>query len=121
MLGEPLRLIVDECLNSRELTTRLHTAGHDVVASVDQLGYAADDATVFALAKAEGRAILTADCDDFLALHERDCSHAGLLLVHFDSDARDMTFAQIVGAIAKAEDFHHADLAGRAIVLNHLR
>ncbi len=116
-----MRLIVDECLNSRELTTRLHAAGHDVVASVEQLGYAADDAEVFALAKAEGRAILTADCDDFFALHERDGSHAGLLLVHFDGDARDMTFAQIVSAVTKAEGRHHADLAGRAIVLNHLR
>ena len=99
----------------------LRSAGHDVVTSIDVFGTGASDTAVFEHGKREKRAILTFDCDDFVALHEKDSEHSGILLVYQDGDSRDMTYREIVGAIDSATQAHPGGIAKQRIVLNHVR
>lgn len=115
-------LLVDECLAARPLLGLLQAAGYDARTSVECLGPGASDDEVFAFGKREHRVILTADCDDFIRLHEDDGDHAGLLFVYFDNDSRDMRFAEIVDAIGHAvAAAEPAGIAGSIVVLNHYR
>ena len=101
-----LKLYLDDCAYSRRLCQLLREAGHDVQTPADVtpplLG--ADDAVHMAHARTAGRAILTLNARDFLALHDQDAAHAGILVVYQDNDpTKDIRYADIVRAIANLE------------------
>lgn len=121
MLSPPLRLLLDECRAAKELAKRLRERGHDVRTAVECVGAGASDHLVFAFAKQDGRTLLTANCSDFLALHENDRAHFGILLIYQDNDGRDMSFGQIVEALDLASHRLHGQVAGRIVILNHFR
>ena len=116
-----LRILVDECLASGLLIRLLRNAGHDAIASVEVLGSGANDRDVFIYALKDKRAILTADCADFMRLQEREPEHCGLLLVYQDCDSRDMSYHDIVIAITMACADNPDGIDGHVIILNKLR
>jgi len=65
----------------------------------------------FAHARTNGRVILTKNVRDFEILHNQHPDHPGILVVYQDNDpARDMSYSEIIQAIANLES------AGVAIV-----
>src|SRR5690242_15818281 len=96
-----MRLLLDEDSQGRLLVRRLREAGHDVL-TVREAGLMAHrDADVFALARQEQRIVLTRNTRDFMALHEAEADHPGILAEHQDRDpAKNMTEADIVRAIS---------------------
>ena len=65
----------------------LHALGHDV-ATIQERGRAnesAPDPQVLALAKAEGRIVLTLNRKDFYRLHNRDQDHAEIVVCVADA------------------------------------
>lgn len=116
-----LRILVDECTAAKTLVGMLRAAGFDVVTSVEALGIGASDAEIFTYAQSDQRVILTRNCSDFVGLHEEHPEHFGVLLIYEDRDSRDMAYRQIVDAIFRVVGEPAHPIAGRAIVLNHLR
>ena len=114
-----LKLLVDEDSQAKLLVTLLSRAGHDVV-TVNGVGLSGEaDLTVFAYAKREGRLVLTRNYDDFQELHEANPVHPGVLVVCQDDDfSKDMSFKEIVKAIANLEAAN-IPLANQFISLNH--
>lgn len=65
----------------------------------------ADDGLHFAYVRATNQVILTYNAADFLHLHNLLPNHPGILAVYQDNDpSKDMTYADIVRAIANLED-----------------
>lgn len=87
-----LALYLDDCVFSRKLRRLLIDAGHDVQTpdDVNPSLSGADDILHFAHAKMAGRVILTYNARDFRVLHE-------------DDPSKDMSYFQIVQAIANLE------------------
>jgi len=101
-----LALYLDDCAFSHELRRLLIEAGHDVEVPADAHPplTSADDVVHFAHAKAAERAILTFNPRDFKELHDHDPDHFGILVMYQDNDpTRDMSYRQIVQAIANLE------------------
>jgi|SRR5581483_4913883 len=98
-----MRLLLDECISRKRLAAKLRDAGHEVVRSVDALGHAVSDNTIFSYAKGNGLAIVTFDFEDFSILHDADCDHAGILFIYRDDDANEMTSDAIHRAIQNVE------------------
>lgn len=64
----------------------------------------ADDEVHFAYVRRTGQVILTYNPADFLKLHQQFPEHSGILAVYQDNDpSKDMTYADIVRAIANLE------------------
>ncbi|MFT3717910.1 DUF5615 family PIN-like protein [Pseudorhodoferax sp.] len=117
-----MKLLVDEDSQARRLLDALRHAGHDV-ASVAELGCnGLPDAEVFARAQSEGRALLTHNVADFLALaRQAGGEHAGVLAVFRDGNPRNtMGHEQIVRAIG-ALQAAGLPVQGQFHVLNHWR
>jgi predicted nuclease of predicted toxin-antitoxin system len=117
----PFRLLIDECLASRELIGRARKAGHDVVSSRDVLGDGTSDDDVMAYARRERRSVITANCGDFLSLHAANGEHHGVLLVFEDADRRDMSPRDVVRALELVLIRYSGSIANELIVLNHFR
>lgn len=118
-----LHLYLDECIDSRRLKQMLLAAGHDVQLPSDVKPplVGADDPAHFAHAKADHRVFLTLNAHDFKSLHDQDPDHAGILVVHQDNHpSKDMTYADIVAAIANLERTG-VEIAGGFWVLNAYR
>lgn len=101
-----LRLYLDECIDSRRLKQMLMAAGHDVQSPGDVIPplMGADDSTHLAYAKSDRRVFLTFNALDFKFLHDQDPDHPGILVVHQDNHpSKDMTYADIVAALANLE------------------
>ena len=99
-----MKLLLDEDSQGNVLVRLLRDVGHDVqtVASAGMAGQA--DPAVLAYAKVAGRVLLTRNGRDFLRLHQADSDHAGILIEYQDMDpSKNMTYPQIVAAIAKIE------------------
>lgn len=116
-----MKLLVDEDSQARRLLDALRHAGHDVL-SVAELGCNGQpDAQVFAQAQRLGRALLTHNVADFLALARQAEGHAGVLAIFRDGNPRHtMSHAQIVRAIAALEAAG-LPLQGQFYILNHWR
>jgi predicted nuclease of predicted toxin-antitoxin system len=99
-----MKLLLDEDSQGNALVRLLRDAGHDIV-TVAEAGLAGqDDPAILAYAKNAGRVLLTRNGKDFLMLHQADSSHAGILVEHQDAaPSKNMTYRQIVTAIAKIE------------------
>ncbi len=115
-----LKIYLDECANHRTLRELLIETGHDVQTPLDTdpplLG--AKDDIQFAHAQAAERILLTFNPRDFRELHNQDANHSGIFAVYKDNDkTRDMTYADIVNAIANVVSTH-VEIAGEFWSLN---
>jgi hypothetical protein len=99
-----LKIYLDDCASAKELVARLRAAGHQVQTPAEASTAGIEDALHLQHAAREGYVLLTRDADDFAALHAQSQEHAGILAVCQDNDPnRDMTYAEIVRAIANLE------------------
>lgn len=100
-----LRILVDECLQDGIFVALLSQAGHDVVTVNDEGLASLSDVMVLQRAIDANRFILTNNCIDFIRLTENRTDYPGLLLVYTDNRIRkDLTYSEIVKAIAKLEE-----------------
>ncbi len=99
-----LRLLVDEDTQRKSLVCLLRDAGHHVV-TVNELELrGSDDTVVFDCAKRQGRIVLTQNCTDFKALHQRKSSHPGILAIYqYNDPSKEMSRKDIVKAISNIE------------------
>ena len=108
-------LYLDEDIASKELTSRLTAAGHSVIPVLK----GASDEEAWKHAQELLAAVVTLDAKDFIALAEASPRHSGLLIVYREGDPiRDMSMAQIAGAINRVLERHGTDLGGQIINLN---
>jgi Domain of unknown function (DUF5615) len=101
-----LKIYLDDCAFSHRLRHLLLHAGHSVQtpAEVNPPLTAQADALHFAHARATGQIILTYNPADFEQLHHNFPDHPGILAIYQDNNpARDMTYADVVRAIANLE------------------
>jgi predicted nuclease of predicted toxin-antitoxin system len=111
-------LLLDEDSSSRRFAELLRAAGHDVVTALEARLEARHDADVLSWARAEGRVLLTHNCDDFRSLHEQSPHHSGIMLVYRQRDpAHNLTYEQIVRAIANVQTSGW-DIANELVELN---
>jgi predicted nuclease of predicted toxin-antitoxin system len=113
-----LRLLLDEHY-SREIAEQLRERGHDVTAvkedpALEGLG----DEPLLNAARDQGRALLTNNVSDFVALTRewvgRGESHAGVIYTSDDSMPRSRnTIGLYVGRLARLLDEHPEDEAFR--------
>lgn len=102
-------LLLDEMF-SGVIAEQLRTKGHDVLAVVTDPAMAAlPDDQVLARATAAGRALVTANIKDFIALDARyragSQEHSGLILVSSKSFPQDRSYsAALTGALAAVLD-----------------
>jgi predicted nuclease of predicted toxin-antitoxin system len=120
-----MRILIDENMINRRLTTRLQAAGHDVVLADDAGLLSVSDARVLAWAIGQNRPVLTRDHGDFSDLHDLvlTCGghHPGMLVVRFDNDPRhNLTDRGIVTALANLEA-SGTTISDQIHVLNHWR
>ena len=116
-----MRLLLDEDSKGRAFVRLLRDAGHDIETVADAGLTGQPDASVFAHAKASGRALITRNILDFLRLHDADGDHPGILAEHQDADpAKNMSYVQIVAAIGKIEASGW-NLEGEFVSLNFWR
>ena len=120
----PLNLYLDDCADSDLLCDLLRNAGHTVVRPRDAGTTGEDDDVHLAYAVRNGFVLITKNPADFLALHNLDPNHPGIFAVYQDNDiTRDMSDAEIVGAIGKIEATvpHGYPIAGEFHTLNNWR
>jgi len=120
-----MNIYLDDNLSDRTLAVLLGKAGHTVVRPADVGLTGAVDVRHLTHAVRAGLTFLTADDEDFHDLHELILAaagtHPGILLVHYDNDARrDMKPQHIVRAIRKLEQ-SGVDVTTQLIILNHWR
>jgi hypothetical protein len=118
-----MNLYLDDNRVGAALINTLRRQGHTVVSPRGLLGVS--DARHLRHAVVQRLAMVTGDSDDFRALHElvvdAGGQHPGILLVHYDNDARrDMKAKHIARAIAKLEQAG-LDLSNQVVILNHWR
>lgn len=113
-----LRLLVDEDTQARRLVEMLQAEGYDVL-TINEAGMTSvSDTVVMEIARTQQRVLLTRNCDDFLALHETNSDHSGILAIYQDADpTKSMSYTAIVKAIANLERTG-LSLKGLFIVLN---
>ncbi|MBX3015717.1 MAG: hypothetical protein KF832_29630 [Caldilineaceae bacterium] len=115
-----LKLYLDDCAFSYRLRQLLLTAGHivQIPAEVEPPLTGQADAIHFAHVRATGQIILTYNPADFVQLHEQYPAHAGIFAAYQDNNpARDMTYADVVRAIANLQQMG-VPLAGNFWILN---
>jgi hypothetical protein len=83
--------------------TRLRHLGHDVLTTLEagQANLKIPDADVVQFAAGQRRVVLTLNRRDFVALHDGDANHAGIVVCHEDLD-----FMRLANRI-------HAEVYGR--------
>lgn len=94
-----LRLYLDDCAFSHNLRRLLQTDDHDVEVPVDASPplTGAEDIVHLEHASRTGRTLLTLNPKDFLALHQSNASHAGILAVYQDNNVlKDMSDSNYV-------------------------
>jgi hypothetical protein len=113
-----VRLYLDEDVASRELTSRLVAAGHDVPSPLrGEL-----DSRCWRHAQEQGATVVTMNAVDFVRLAEATEGHAGLLLVYRENDpTRDMSAAMIVAAVTRVAESYREGLEGAIALLNQFR
>lgn len=113
-----VRLYLDEDIASKELTSRLAAAGHDVLSPLR----GEPDARCWRHAQERGATVVTMNVVDFVRLAEATESQAGLLLVYRENDpTRDLNAASVVAAIARIGETYPDGMEGVIAVLNQFR
>jgi len=117
-MSDGVRLYLDEDIASRELTSRLAAAGHDVVPPLR----GEPDSRCWRHAQEQGATVVTMNVVDFVRLAEATEGHSGLLLVYRENDpTRDMSAASVVVAVARVAESYREGLHGTIAVLNQFR
>jgi hypothetical protein len=99
----------------------LEAAGHDVTTVNAESLQGLDDGAVLRQATASGRVLLTRNAADFLALHQANLTHAGVVAIYQDADpTKNMSYAEIVRALGNLES-SGVPVAGAFHVLNAFR
>jgi predicted nuclease of predicted toxin-antitoxin system len=113
-----MRLLIDEDCEGKQLVTALRESEHDVL-TVSEAGLASHaDAEVMAFARSNKRVVLTRNARDFLALHEADQHHSGILLEYQGRDlSKNMSARSVVQAINNI-DSALPDLSHQFIAIN---
>lgn len=97
-----MKLVLDEHL-SPKIAEELRRAGHDVVAAAEVGLRQQPDGAIMAWAVAEDRAVVTANYDDFRALHRlylnRGERHAGIVLVPRRFSLAEAGFGRLIAAL----------------------
>ena len=100
-----LKLLVDECIEGKQLVERLRHAGHDTVTVTDIGLVGASDQTVFESAIVEDRVVLTTNVKDYAPLGKNQTAaglkYPGVLWVPRNGEG--MSNQEIVDAIARIE------------------
>lgn len=113
-----MRLYLDEDIASKELTSRLATAGHDVLSPLR----GESDSRCWHYAQEHGAMVVTMNVVDFARLAEATEGHAGLLLVYRENDpTRDMRAVAVVDAVGRVADMYRDGLKDVIAVLNQFR
>ena len=73
-----MKFLVDVCAASRSLLTTLADLGHDVLSARDRFPHASDEA-LLALAREEGRVLITEDKDFGELVFLRGLPHPGIV------------------------------------------
>lgn len=96
-----LRIYLDDCSYSKQLTAKLRAAGHDVRTPVEAGTLGLPDGEHLQRAINEARVLITHNCSDFEQLHLEITEHAGIIGIYQDNDpTRDMSYDDIVGALS---------------------
>ena len=113
-----LRLLLDEDTQAKRLAALLREAGHHVQTVTEAALTDQGDSSVLAHACRENRLVLTRNCGDFQALHRTEPAHVGILgVIQYNEPAKDMSYADIVRAIANIEASGWA-FRGEFVILN---
>jgi predicted nuclease of predicted toxin-antitoxin system len=114
-----LRLLIDEDTQYKAVVESLRGALHDVL-TVNEAGLSGQkDPLVLDFAIRNNRVLLTRNCKDFKALHQKIQPHPGILCIYQDRNySKDMSIKEIVCAIANLEAANFP-LASQFISLNH--
>ena len=120
-----MKLYLDDDTSAPLLALLLRRAGHDVQVPADVGHAGAADPVHFRLAALHGRALVTANYDDYEDLHklvvELQGHHSGVLVIRKDNDRkRDLTNPGIVQAIRNLLAAN-VPIADQCIILNHWR
>ncbi|HKI33175.1 MAG TPA: DUF5615 family PIN-like protein [Gemmataceae bacterium] len=116
-----LNIYLDDCAYARDLVLQLTAGGHRVVTPADAGTTARSDDVHFQYAVAHQLVILTKNPKDFWMLHQSGGPHSGILAIYQDNDVtRDMSYAEIVKAIANLES-SGVPIPGEFHVLNSWR
>jgi predicted nuclease of predicted toxin-antitoxin system len=106
-----VRFLADESCDFTAVTA-LRAAGHDVSAVAD-ISPRATDPAVLALARSEGRVLLTEDKDFGLLAYAGGQETAGVLLIRFPGNARSALGEAVVSVVAELG----ARIAGAFVVV----
>jgi stage V sporulation protein SpoVS len=100
-----VRLLLDEDSGAHSLVTALRADGHDVERVVDAIGAGSSDDAVFQHAVATRRVLLTSNGADFLEIASRPGApaHPGIVVMHYDAEARRLADDTIVCAVANIQ------------------
>ena len=97
-----MRFLADESCDF-VVVTALRTVGHGVSAIVE-IRPGAEDEAVLALARSEGRVLLTEDKDFGLLAYARGQQTAGVVLIRFPAGVRSALGQAIVDVVAELGD-----------------
>lgn len=114
-----LHLLLDENAESKWFTNLLTKAGHDVLRVKDLVPKGTGDREILALAKKKNCILYTRD-RDFLELHANSQTHNGIIFEFRTGTSSDMTYAEIIGALAKIEA-QYQNFRGLLIIINSFR
>ncbi|MEM8639776.1 MAG: DUF5615 family PIN-like protein [Cyanobacteria bacterium P01_G01_bin.54] len=116
-----LFLLIDEDSQAKYLVNLLRAAGHDVVTANEAGIMGLPDEEVLDYARQQNRVVLTRNCGDFLALHQLQPVHPGILAVYQEGNPeRNMSYQAVVRAIENLQAAEMA-LANQFVVLNQWR
>lgn len=99
-----LRLYLDDCTCSKQLTAKLRAVGHNVVIPIEEGTSGLPDRQHLEHAVKQSRILMTHNCDDFEELHRESVQHCGIVAIYQDNDRRrDMSYDDIVNALQHLE------------------
>jgi predicted nuclease of predicted toxin-antitoxin system len=103
-----MRIYLDDDLDSNALIGLLQQAGHEVISPRAVGARGAADEEHLHYAATHLLALLTANAEDFIRLHEKwmeqQQEHQGILIVYRENNpARDLSFQQIAQAVTRLE------------------
>lgn len=114
-----LRLLLDENSESKRFQNVLLKAGHDVVCLKELLPKGTLDVQVLSLGARENRIVYTQD-RDFLKLAQQVQVHKGIILEFLTGTPGDMSFLEVVKALATIEK-NYSSLENQLIIINSFR
>lgn len=95
--------------------------GHDVVTANEAGIMGFPDEQVLDFARQQSRVVLTRNCKDFLALHQSNSLHPGILAVYQEENPeRNMGYRDVVRAIENLQ-VAGMELANQFVALNQWR